>query len=151
MVKEKKTVICFVLDESGSMGPVRYETIKGINEYIETIQSEEKNILIKFLAFNSVGIRTLFDYVPVEQVNPLNEIDYHPQKSTPLYDSIGYGITNLDEYLLQNDENINVIFTILTDGLENSSIEYDRNMIFKLVKKVRKIVFTDQIFQNSKI
>jgi hypothetical protein len=48
---------------------------------------------------------------------------------------MGNSITNLRRYL---DEEDNVLVTIITDGYENASIEWNHERIFKLVEDLKK-------------
>ena len=73
--------------------------------------------------------------MPITKVPELNEKDYQPTDNTPLYDAMGYSITNLQQYI---DENDNVLVTIITDGYENASSEWNHQRIYQLVEDLKK-------------
>ena len=67
--------------------------------------------------------------------NPLKSRDYNPCGGTPLYDAIGMGIANINALTTEDDC---VLVTIITDGEENCSEEYDLKMIKNLIEKLKK-------------
>lgn len=140
---EKSTVHnLIILDESGSMDSIKSATIQGFNEVVQTIKGLQKQFpeqehFITLVTFNGLGIKTkLF----AEKVKTLKEIDgksYQPDSMTPLYDAIGFSATRL-HLEIDGKENTNVLVTILTDGEENASSEYDGADIKKLIQKLKK-------------
>ena len=129
-----------ILDASGSMYSIRNEAIAGVVETVQTIrtaQDENTNQeqLLSLVVFNGKHITTVFDRMPIKKVPDLNEKDYQPTDNTPLYDAMGNSITNLRRYL---DDDDNVLVTVITDGYENSSMEWNHDRIFKLVEDLKK-------------
>ena len=134
----KSTIVTFVLDESGSMERNREETISGFNEYIETLQADSKPTLMKLLSFNSMSFKNTYNFEDIQQVKPMNRRLYSPQGGTPLYDSIAKGIIDTDDFLERSERETNVMFTIMTDGLENSSREFTFMDIARMVEQREK-------------
>ena len=66
----------------------------------------------------------------VNDVDDLTNKEYFVRGCTALYDAIGKTINKLDKEVA----NSKVLFVITTDGLENASIEYDKDKINKLIK-----------------
>ena len=129
-----------VLDASGSMYSIRNEAVAGVVETIQTIRtSQEENAnqehLLSLVVFNGQYITIVFDRMPITKVPDLNEKDYQPTDNTPLYDAMGYSITNLQRYI---DEDDNVLVTIITDGYENASREWNHQRIYQLVEDLKK-------------
>ena len=129
-----------ILDASGSMYSIRNEAIAGVVETIQTIrtaqeENAEQEQLLSLVVFNGKHIATVYDRMPITKVPDFNEKDYQPTDCTPLYDAMGNSITNLRRYL---DEEDNVLVTIITDGYENASIEWNHERIFKLVEDLKK-------------
>ena len=129
-----------ILDASGSMYSIRNEAIAGVVETIQTIrtaqeENAEQDQLLSLVVFNGKRIATVYDRMPITKVPDFNEKDYQPTDNTPLYDAMGNSITNLRRYL---DEEDNVLVTIITDGYENASIEWNHERIFKLVEDLKK-------------
>ncbi len=129
-----------ILDASGSMYSIRNEAIAGVVETVQTIrtaqeENKEQEQLLSLVVFNGKKIATVFDRMPITKVPDLNEKDYQPTDNTPLYDAMGDSITNLRRYL---DEDDDVLVTVITDGYENSSREWNHERIFKLVEDLKK-------------
>ena len=137
---KQKIYNLIVLDASGSMYSIRQEAIAGVVETIQTIRSaQEKNKdqeqLLSLIVFNGSNIATVYDRMPITKVPDFNERDYQPTDSTPLYDAMGNGITHLRRYI---EEESNVLVTVITDGYENSSREWNHQQIFQLVEELKK-------------
>lgn len=135
-----------ILDESGSMMPVRQQTVSGCNETIQTVrQMQEMNPdqqhFVSIYPFQTGKSRYVVKNKPVVKVNELQPQDYSPSSCTPLYDAIGYTLIDLNE-LLGNDAAAYV--TIITDGYENDSRHFNLKMIKALIDemKERKVVFS---------
>lgn len=54
---------------------------------------------------------------------------------------MGYGINKLRQ-VLENQQDYNVLVTILTDGEENSSVEYSKQAINQLVNNLKETGWT---------
>ena len=129
-----------VLDASGSMYSIRNEAIAGVVETVQTIRTAQKdNVnqehLFSLVVFNGKGIATVYDRMPIDKVPDLDANDYQPTDNTPLYDAMGNAITNLQRYINEDD---NVLVTVITDGYENSSVEWNHQRVFQLVADLKK-------------
>ena len=129
-----------VLDASGSMYSIRNEAIAGVVETIQTIRAAQKDNanqehLFSLVVFNGKGIATVYDRMPIDKVPDLDANDYQPTDNTPLYDAMGNAITNLQRYINEDD---NVLVTVITDGYENSSVEWNHQRVFQLVEDLKK-------------
>jgi hypothetical protein len=138
----KKTLVSFILDETGSMGVVKSQTISGFNEYIETLKKDEnsKNILFTLTKFNSSKIEVVSDGVKLNDVITLNDDNYVPNHMTPLYDAIAKTIRSLEKKVKGKKQAVLVV--IQTDGEENSSLEFKREGIFKLIDEKKNLGWT---------
>lgn len=135
MENENKTLVTFVLDQSGSMENVREHVVSGFNEYIEKLKSESESTLLRLVSFNSANMDIVYDFDDVNTVRKLAQADYVPDGLTPLYDAIGASIKATEKFLSDETEPAHVIFTIMTDGHENNSSDYSRSHIFKLISQ----------------
>ncbi len=126
--KKKKVSVCLVLDETGSMETVREQTISGYNEYLASLK-KQGNMAFTLVKFDSSKVETVHDAIPIEDVPELNRDTYSPGAMTPLYDAIGQTIKTVDA----QKGKPNVIFTILTDGYENASVEYTNKQIADMI------------------
>lgn len=136
-----------VLDESGSMSGVRQQTISGCNETIQTIRQMQKDNpdqqhFVSIYLFCTGNNRYIVKNVEVEKVKEITSKDYRPYSSTPLFDALGYTLTEL-KAIIKPKKALGYV-TIITDGYENSSHEYTIEMVFQLIDKLKEmdIIFT---------
>lgn len=127
----KQVVVTYVLDETASMLSVRDATISGFNEYLKTLRATKSDARMTLLTFNSAGVVVRYSGKPLKDVSDLGP-DYRPSQNTPLYDAIGRAIHDTD--LVAKKTGADAIFIIHTDGEENASREYTRDMIFQLIE-----------------
>lgn len=131
-----------ILDESGSMSSIYEQALDGANESIKTIRSAQQSAndqrqFLTFVTFSSGQkncVRTLFDAQPITSVSELERSDYTPNGCTPLYDAMGVSLTELEKKVKDGDH---VLVTVITDGMENSSVLYTREMVKKIVDRTR--------------
>ena len=122
--------VFFLLDMTGSMGVDKPATIDAFNEYIGGLKANEGTAGFKFslAVFNSdIGIGLNIEKGSLTDVPELNDVNYAPAGTTPLYDAIGLSIDSLEEVQGQ------VLFIILTDGEENASQQFDKEEILKRI------------------
>ncbi len=137
-----------ILDESGSMAPIKQTTIQGFNEIVQTVKGIElehpdQEHFISLVTFNGIGQSLVHFIDPVSKLEQIDDSSYYPDASTPLYDAIGYGVNKLRQ-VVEKLTNYNVLVTILTDGEENSSIEFSGIAIKNLIEelKLKRWTFT---------
>jgi Mg-chelatase subunit ChlD len=141
-MNKHKAYNLIVLDESGSMESIKRATISGFNEVVQTIKEVEKQFpdqehFVTLITFNGGGIKTLLDKERVTLLTEIDERKYQPNASTPLYDALGFGINSLNNYL-QDKTEYNVLVTVLTDGEENASREFNRSQISKIITDLKE-------------
>lgn len=78
----------------------------------------------------------MFDKVPVADARKLTMADYEPCCCTPLYDAMGFTLTNMRNHVKDIEDSV-VVATVITDGLENASKEYTGSAVKKLVEKLK--------------
>lgn len=128
-----------ILDESGSMETIRQAAINGMNETVQSIcdaqkKHEDHEHMVTLVTFNSSKIKDIYDCVPVAEVKEITDDDYMPYSLTPLYDAMGYALGHLCAKVAPEDK---VLVTIITDGEENDSSEYDVKAIKALVENLK--------------
>lgn len=131
-----------ILDESGSMSSIYESALSGANETIQTIRAAQTNAddqkqFLTFVTFDSgnrESVRTIIDTRPITEVRNLTRNDYSPNGCTPLYDAMGISLTKLEKKVTEDDQ---VLVTIITDGMENSSTEFNGLQIKELVTRLR--------------
>lgn len=128
-----------ILDESGSMSSIERQAVEGINETIHTIRgAQEKHDnqehFLTLVSFNSNEVKIIYNNVAINLVEEFLPEQYRPSCSTPLYDAMGNALTKLRNEVEENDA---VLVTVITDGYENASNEYDGRAIKSLVKSLK--------------
>lgn len=136
----KRVFNLIIVDESGSMCVIEREALAGINETIETVKKmqnvhPEMEQSVTLITFDSTHFKVHYDNTPAPKARLLGTCDYCPHGATPLYDAIGKGIAKLNALTTDDD---NVLVTIITDGEENCSREYNLKMINTLITKLKK-------------
>lgn len=130
------TEVVFILDRSGSMSGLESDTIGGFNSMIEKQRKEEGEAFISTVLFDD-QTEVLYDRVPVNKVEPMNDKQYYVRGCTALLDAIGgaiHHIANVHKYAREEDRPEKTLFIITTDGMENSSRIYDYNKVKKMVE-----------------
>ena len=133
-----------IVDESGSMSHLREATLSGINETIATIRSAQEEFastqehtltLVTFdSGSNRPDVRTMIDNMPISEVKEFT--NYMPNGCTPLYDAMGQSLTSLHNRI-KGDSDATAVVTVLTDGLENSSKEWNASSLRHLIEQLK--------------
>lgn len=132
-----RTLVGVVLDRSGSMGKVLHDTIGGFNTFVENQRDAGNDQVYVVTQFDTV-YEVIQDGVDLDDVITLNTGNYVPRGGTALLDAMGQTIHAMDA-ILTNDKSIEqVILVVLTDGDENSSTEFTRDQVFKLITERSK-------------
>lgn len=134
-----------IVDESGSMSHLSEVTLSGINETIGTIRNAQKEFAqtqvhtLTLVTFdtdsNRPAVRTMIDNQPIANVKKFR--DYMPNGCTPLYDAMGQSLTRLHT-LIKGDVDASAVVTVLTDGLENASREWNAQSLRKLIEQLKQ-------------
>ena len=140
-VPASSTYNLIILDESGSMSDVRHQTISGCNETLNSIRNTAKEQpeikqFVSIFCFDNTNSRYIFQNVPIEDTRDLTTADYCPNSCTPLYDAIGYTVTQLRKLILDTDSV--AVVTIITDGYENASRRWYHHSVVELIEGLKK-------------
>lgn len=128
-----------ILDESGSMDCIKRQALSGVNETLQTIRSAQEKFpeqeqLVTFVPFQSGSIKFVRDCVNIRNVQDLRPDEYNPGACTPLYDAIGMAVNHLKAQVAPIDS---VLVTIITDGYENASTEFNANDISRITEEMK--------------
>ena len=137
---KKRVFNLIIVDESGSMHVIRKQAFSGMNETLQTIKAfaEQKQDIeqrVTLITFDSEHTKFHYNNADGLSVVPLREGDYQPGGCTPLYDAIGAGIAKVNAHTKEGDS---VLVTIITDGYENASREYNLSMVKNLINKLKE-------------
>lgn len=138
-----------ILDESGSMSPFVEETINGCNETLNVARySAEQNAdtirsFVSIYAFQSGGpeSRYIVKNANPKDVKDITKADYQPCGCTPLLDAVGSTLTELMAVAATHDDATGIV-TIMTDGYENSSVQYSPEKVASLIEACREMGWT---------
>ena len=132
-----------ILDKSGSMESIRTEAINGYNETLGSIKSTQLKFMdtqehfVSLAAFCDCGIDMIYDMTPIKDAEKLTREKYDPCCCTPLFDAIGKTVKTLKKKIA-DVEDAAVLVTIITDGYENSSKEWDAKGVSKLIEECKE-------------
>ena len=132
-----------ILDKSGSMESIRKEAIDGYNETLGAIRAAQlkhmdtQQHFVSLAAFCDCGIDMIYDKTPIAEAETLTKEKYEPCCCTPLFDAIGKTVKKLKDDI-KDFEDAAVLVTIITDGYENSSLEWTWAAIKKLIEECKE-------------
>jgi uncharacterized protein YegL len=133
------TYIAIVLDGSGSMSADIETTITGVNEIIDLMKAEKKKlkgkVKVSLVVFRNREGEVIYFNENADKAAHLDNTNYVPSGSTPMYDGIGQAIKLIDGVIKDDDAALVYIFT---DGYENSSSIYNKEDINSMTEEREK-------------
>lgn len=121
-----------VFDRSSSMKALRNAALAGFNILLE----EQQKLVVpaRFsLSFFSDEVSIVHNGVPIAGIGAMESADYSPGGNTALLDGIGTMIELVAERTDPSPYPAHVLIAILTDGMENSSVRFNKKEIFELI------------------
>lgn len=134
------THINVILDRTGSMGSIRDDIIGGFNTFIKEQINLPGKATLSLIQFDTQDpFEVIYNFAPIGFVAELTRETYVPRAGTPLLDAMGRGINDLEKslngILEEADKPAKVVFVTITDGQENSSREFKRDQIMKMIQE----------------
>lgn len=151
-MNKQLTEIVFVLDRSGSMGGLETDTIGGFNSLLQK-QLDAPGIAILSTVLFDHEVSWLHFRHPIQHIQPLSNQDYQVRGSTSLLDAIGTTVSTLSNKqgtVAAEHRPHKTLCIIITDGQENSSIEYSLSQIRTLIE-VKKAQNWEFLFLGANI
>lgn len=142
-IEKTKVYNVIIMDRSGSMWDIQKPAIMGFNEVLGGVKAAKKKFsdtqeqYITLVLFDSASIDIVYWNSDPDTAAILTAETYVPGACTPLYDAMGQTLTRLEKEL-KGDTNHSVVVTVITDGLENSSEEYNLAAIRSMVEHLKK-------------
>jgi Mg-chelatase subunit ChlD len=128
-----KTMICLILDRSGSMAGREADVIGGVNTFLDEQKKLPDPASLAMVRFDTGGVERFRPMQALAEVKPLTAEDYQPRGGTPLLDAIGKTLAELDnDWKAEQPER--AILVIVTDGQENESREYKKAQIKEMIE-----------------
>ena len=141
--EKTKVYNVIIMDRSGSMWDIQRPAIQGYNEVLGGVKADAvwyadtQEHFITLVLFDSTAIEDVYWNGDPSKAKILTEETYVPGACTPLYDAVGRTLTRLEKEL-RDDKKHSVVVTVITDGLENSSTEYNLAAIRGLIEHLKK-------------
>jgi len=131
--KTGRTIIAYVLDESGSMADCQDAVRSGFAEFLGTLRrapgaDQAAFFLVKF----NTAVFPVHRGVPLAQVPDLTPRTYEPDGNTALYDAVMEVIAGVDRRLASEDR---VLVIVHTDGQENSSRRFGKDEVAAAIRE----------------
>jgi len=132
-----KTDIVVILDRSGSMETAAKDHEGGLNSFVQDQRELAGDVRFTLIQFDSENpCEVQYDGVPMEEVQRCRLI---PRGGTPLLDAVGKGVTHVRERLIREQRKPDlVICMIITDGEENSSLEFQKATVKSLIERCER-------------
>ena len=131
-----KTMICLILDRSGSMSGRESDVVGGVNTFLAEQKALPDEASIAMVRFDT-EIERFRPMQPLSAVADITREEYVPRGSTALLDAVGSTISGLDEDWKRESAE-RCIVVIVTDGKENASTEYEKEKIKELIEARKK-------------
>lgn len=147
---KKLDIIC-ILDMSGSMSSIIGKAREGFNKFLNEQKLSGNKIKFSLLFFDT-NFYMPYKNVNIKKVKKLNEDTYYANGGTALYDAVGSCIDNYLEDLAMTPKekrSDKSLFVILTDGEENSSNIYHKDLIKNMVTMMREEFKSEFIYLGA--
>lgn len=134
-MKKDLTELVFILDRSGSMNGLEGDTIGGFNSLLEKQKDEKGVALVTTVLFDDT-YELLHDRINIKGIKPITTKEYYVRGTTALLDAVGRTIqkvVNAQRHTSEDEQAENVMFVIITDGMENASREYSYERVKKMI------------------
>lgn len=128
--------VCFIIDESSSMFDSIGDVKGGFKKIIDE-QKANKEGTCSVSAFRFASTVKHPDYIGRDVNEISNELIYKPMGCTAMYDGIGTAIDEIGKWLNDMPEEERPeknLIVIMTDGEENSSVEYQPSKVKEMIK-----------------
>lgn len=141
--EKTKVFNVIILDKSGSMSSIRPQAIDGFNETLGGIRAAQLKYMdtqehfVSLCTFCGCQLQMVYDCTPIKEAENLKPEQYTPCCMTPLYDAIGTTVTKIKK-TTQDLADATVLITIITDGLENASKEWNFSGVMNLIKQCKE-------------
>lgn len=152
-MKKNLTELVFILDRSGSMSGLESDTIGGYNSMLSKQKKEEGEAIITTVLFDD-EYELLHDRISIKGVDSITDKEYFVRGTTALLDAIGKTlnkIINVQRNTAENEKAENIMFVIITDGMENSSYEYNYDKIKNMIEHQKNKYGWEFIFLGANI
>ncbi|CAL6028233.1 von_Willebrand factor type A domain-containing protein [Hexamita inflata] len=152
-MREDLIEVVAILDMSGSMQGIANDTIGGFNAYVSELSKQEQEVRITLLTFNTQN-QLIWQHKNVKTCGAIDNQIYSPNGGTALVDALGTAIQNMQMHISVTNEGEKpgkVSFFVSTDGEENSSRQFSKEQVQKMVTKATEDEKWEFIFAGANI
>lgn len=150
-MKENFIHVCFIIDESGSMGGTEADVIGGFKKVIDEQKANDKGTCsVSYFKFSS-SVEEVFIGKDVNEVEYLDG-KYSPHGMTALFDAVGTAIDKIGSWLdgtKEEDRPEKNLIVIMTDGGENYSKDYTSSKVKEMIKHQEEKYSWEFIYMGS--
>lgn len=138
--KNLKNYVAIVLDRSGSMQNMRREAVDMFNEQVDALQKStgEMKTFVSLVTFASQVDEPEIWCEDVAKFPKFSHSDYNPKGGTALRDAIGKTIQKFESMDASKDPNSSFLIIAITDGDENSSIDFSSSRLAELIQSMQE-------------
>jgi hypothetical protein len=150
-MKNSFTELIFVLDCSGSMFGLESDVIGSFNAIIAR-QKASSNQTFVTTVLCSKDCRLLHDHIPLHSIRPITSQEYYVQGCSAFLDGMGTAICKIRQmYAMVSEENQpqQVLFVMITDGFENSSVIFSADEILHMVQTQKEKQHWEFVFLGA--
>lgn len=138
MTKQGLTYIAMVLDRSGSMSAIKDDMEGALNTFLTDQKTVPGDCQVSLYQFDD-RYEVVYEHHDIEHAP---KVIIEPRNATALWDGIGKTIDRLGEHfskMAEDDRPEKVIVSIITDGMENASHEYDAQKVRDMIKRQEEV------------
>ncbi len=147
---EPVQIIC-ILDRSGSMRSLAEDTIGGYNSFLEKQRQTPGEVEVTTVLFDD-QYEKIADTVNLNEIPELTSAEYYARGTTALLDAVGRTIMDIAGKMEKEKicpEKRCVLFLIMTDGLENASVEYNKAAVKSMIESTTENYKWNYIFMGA--
>lgn len=148
--KPERIELVLVLDKSGSMQGLESDTIGGFNSMIEKQKALSVPVRVTAVLFND-KTDVLYTSRDIHAVKPLTAKEYEVGGTTALLDAVGSTILKVEQKDATKVKGTKVIFVIITDGMENASVEFTKQKVKEMISDKQEKDGWDFIYLGANI
>jgi len=141
------TDLNIILDRSGSMQSIAKDMVGGLTSFLEKEKESGDDTRVSLFRFDGQYEKVFSDV----NIKDDPKIELKPGGSTALMDAIGKTIQHVEEKLsglLEEEKPNRILFLIITDGEENSSVMYNATQIKTMLSDKREKLAWDFVFMG---
>ncbi len=139
-MKKDLTELVFIVDKSGSMQGLEADTVGGLNATLERNRELPGDANVSIVFFDDRS-EVKLDRVPLAKVRPLTAREYQVGGCTALLDAVGDAVryhAKVQQILPEEYRAEQVMFVIITDGMENASNHRTYEEVKRMIERQRE-------------